>query len=970
MIWSGPIYDPSGYASELRLFARALVSAGMTPRLEEVRWSQLDARLPAEDRAFLEGLCQAPLAKDYVRVWHIFPTAFRRDYLARLTVGRTMFETDRLFGPWAEGCKQVDQVWVPSEFNVETFGRGGVPVEKLRVLPGCVDTQRFRPGPSTMSLKTGPLGTGRNFNFLSILEWIPRKGWDVLLRAWGEEFAPDEDVALVLKVHSSNGTPIEALQAEMEAFLAARFGDRRVAPVAMLKGVLDDAQLPALYRAAQAFVLPSRGEGWGRPLMEAMATALPTIGTRWSANLAFMNDRNSYLVDCQVVDVPDAVLPQQPYYGGHRWAEPSVEHLRHLMRQVFREQAVAKARGLEARATVVKNFTPDVVGRTARSLIEEAAGAAESPRIHLGAPPLSGPVPGLPRVVWEGSFFETHSMALVNRELALALLGRGKFEVDVRVRQLEQERFDPRADPRLAPLLARVKLPPGDAPVAHLRHAWPPRFERPSHGKWVMIQPWEYGSLPLDWVAPMRDQVDEIWAYSNAVRQTYIESGIPAAKVHVVPLGADPERFRPDVPPLDLPTRKRFRFLFVGGTIWRKGILPLLEAYWRAFRRTDDVCLVIKGMGEDSYYKGQDAGDAIARVQADPDGPEVLYLTDPLPDDAVPGLYTACQALVHPYRGEGFGLPVAEAMACGLPPIVTRGGACDDFCTDDTAYWIPAVRRDVAVDSPTVGQAWVLEPDVAALTRCLQAAYAAPDEVAERGRRASAWIHQRFTWDAAAERAEARLMAVREDVVTASQAATRVGSGPVSAGVASGEPLIASEAGGASVSLGLEAFDEGRRLAGAGNWAAAEDALQRALQAHPQLIGARYLLGCAWLQQCQPEKALGAFRDAVAAMPEVSDFHNGLGNALRELGRVDEAVDAFERALQLNPANLEAHLNLAESQLELGNAAQAAVVLEKAQQLAPEDQEVERLDAGSRLSPGRPGLNDVMASQANRPPAR
>ena len=54
------------------------------------------------------------------------------------------------------------------------------------------------------------------------------------------------------------------------------------------------------------------------------------------------------------------------------------------------------------------------------------------------------------------------------------------------------------------------------------------------------------------------------------------------------------------------------------------------------------------------------------------------------------GLYAACDCLVHPYRGEGFGLPIAEAMACGLPAIVTGYGAAMDFCDERTSYPILA----------------------------------------------------------------------------------------------------------------------------------------------------------------------------------------------------------------------------------------------------------------------------------------
>ena len=57
---------------------------------------------------------------------------------------RTMFETDRIAPFWVEIIKSVDEVWVPSKFNVETFHRSGVPLEKL-VVPGAVDPVMFDP---------------------------------------------------------------------------------------------------------------------------------------------------------------------------------------------------------------------------------------------------------------------------------------------------------------------------------------------------------------------------------------------------------------------------------------------------------------------------------------------------------------------------------------------------------------------------------------------------------------------------------------------------------------------------------------------------------------------------------------------------------------------------------------------------------------------------------------------------------
>src|SRR5262249_2135899 len=153
-----------------------------------------------------------------------------------------------------------------------------------------------------------------------------------------------------------------------------------------------------------------------------------------------------------------------------------------------------------------------------------------------------------------------------------------------------------------------------------------------------------------------------------------VASGVPEDRVVVVPNGVDPDRFRPGLAPLALSTSKRVKLLFVGGTIPRKGFDVLLDAYRRAFTRADDVCLVVKDMGVGTFYQNQTAGERIHAMQGDPNAPEVLYLTDDLPEDDLPRLYSSCDALVHPYRGEGFGLPVLEAMACGLPVVVTAGG--------------------------------------------------------------------------------------------------------------------------------------------------------------------------------------------------------------------------------------------------------------------------------------------------------
>src|SRR5262249_44611888 len=120
---------------------------------------------------------------------------------------------------------------------------------------------------------------------------------------------------------------------------------------------------------------------------------------------------------------------------------------------------------------------------------------------------------------------------------------------------------------------------------------------------------------------------------------------------------------------------------------------------------------------------------------------------------------------VQPFRGEGFCLPAAEAMACGKPVIVTGYGPALDFCAADRAYLVPvreAFFTDRRVgDLETVADPWLVEPDVEALTSFLRHVATHAEEARAKGRAGCAFVEPHLTWDHAAAVAESRLLALR-----------------------------------------------------------------------------------------------------------------------------------------------------------------------------------------------------------------
>lgn len=381
---------------------------------------------------------------------------------------------------------------------------------------------------------------------------------------------------------------------------------------------------------------------------------------------------------------------------------------------------------------------------------EAAPGAERTPAQAAAAP--AG-------VRWEGPLFTDSSLGRVNRELALALLAHGP---ELRLVPSEPQDYDPGRQRRMAPLLEHLWGGP-QHPAVTVSHRYPPAFPQGHRGKWVTFLPWEYGALPRSWVEGCR-RVDEVWTYSQAVRAGAIASGLAPEQVQVVPCGFDPDCFHPGVAPA-APVAADFVFLYVGGLIQRKGYDLALQAFLQAFAPGEAVVLLFKAFGTQSFYRGQpgleQVQQAVAATAAQPR--RVLLMEQVLPDAALAGLYRAAQCLVAPYRAEGFGLPILEAMACGVPAIVTGSGPADEFAPPGTA--LPVAAHTVALGQQVEGWdlvapgAWA-GPDLDDLCRQLRWAYEHRDQLAAIGRRAASHVHSHYTWQHSAAAAAARLQAL------------------------------------------------------------------------------------------------------------------------------------------------------------------------------------------------------------------
>ncbi|MEM7114744.1 MAG: glycosyltransferase [Chloroflexota bacterium] len=219
----------------------------------------------------------------------------------------------------------------------------------------------------------------------------------------------------------------------------------------------------------------------------------------------------------------------------------------------------------------------------------------------------------------------------------------------------------------------------------------------PKAGHFVAIRTWDFGRFPTKWVEMINANCDQLWVYSRWTKKQAILSGIPKARVRVIPQGFDPTIFQPNGRSYPLPTAKGFNFLFVGAAVLRKGIDVLLKAYDQAFTSDDDVSLIIKDNSSDVFYEGERWREKIEAMQQTAVSPTIHYIDQFLPAADLAALYRTANVGVFPYRAEGFAMPILEAMACGTPSLVPKFGACLDFCSSQTSFFVPAKRINLPV---------------------------------------------------------------------------------------------------------------------------------------------------------------------------------------------------------------------------------------------------------------------------------
>ncbi|MCS3747463.1 glycosyltransferase involved in cell wall biosynthesis [Xanthomonas arboricola] len=563
------------------------------------------------------------------------------------------------------------------------------------------------------------------------------------------------------------------LEQERLQLLARRYGlseDRIV-----FAGYVSDKELVLLYAAAELYVFPSLYEGFGLPALEAMACGTATIGSSLTSVPEVIGRSDALFDPCDVQAIRSSMLR---VLSDEAFAQSLREHAA-VQAGKFSWDASAR-RALEAfesrhealvhtplwpvavqtvergEAELVKEIAAlgsDAATPAQQDLVDVAAAIAENQVTALQAHRYHGDLPLRLRWRVEGPFDSSYSLALVNRELALALRERGN---DVALHSTEGP-GDFAADAQflasrqdVAQLHAREPaLPPAEADVSS-RLLYPPRVaDMRSRFNLLHDYAWEESEFPWEWADAFNDALQGISALSHHVEKILIDSGV-SIPISVGEAGVDHwTRVHSDK---SYPCEgKKFRFLHVSSCFPRKGADVLLKAFGDAFNSSDDVTLVIKTFANPHNEIRRWVEEARGARE---DFPDVRIIEEDLSEPRLKRLYETSHVLVAPSRAEGFGLPMAEAMMSGLGVITTGWGGQLDFCNEQTAWLVDYSFERAQSHFGMFNSVWA-EPDRDHLAEIMRELHRLPDEQRMfKVKKAQALLLERFQWENVAARTE------------------------------------------------------------------------------------------------------------------------------------------------------------------------------------------------------------------------
>ncbi len=220
----------------------------------------------------------------------------------------SIFESDYLPDAYIAELRSPELIiWVPSAWGKDVLIQHGLKSEQIDVVPEGVNPTVYHP-----FLRRVRPSSPKPFKFLMVGKYEERKGYTQLLEAFRMAFGDSADRQLIIKADYFINPASK--QQEIELFLKKY----ELPNVKLVSGNLKTEDMFLLYSHADCFVFPSRAEGWGLPLIEALACGTPCITTCYSGHSEYLQK-----ISDRYLPIPHTLVSNQDPEYGKCWPDPA-----------------------------------------------------------------------------------------------------------------------------------------------------------------------------------------------------------------------------------------------------------------------------------------------------------------------------------------------------------------------------------------------------------------------------------------------------------------------------------------------------------------------------------------------------------------------------------------------------------------------------------------------------------------------
>ena len=396
LVVSAPVDTYSGYGARSRDFVQSIIDLDkydvkiLSQRWGGTRFGYLkDHKNESLASRIVPQLTQQPDVWIQITV----PNEFQK--VGKYNIGVTAgIETTLCDPSWIEGCNRMDLVLVSaqhakkvfeeSKFNMQDSNTGQVTgvlqlTTKVEVLFEGADIEKYTPlsWPTKIDLS----GIDESFCFLVVGHWLQgaigedRKNIGYTIKAFLETFKNKKDQpALILKVQAGSGTSIMDREAVLDKIDAIRKTVKGKLPnIYLLHGEMSDTEVNELYNhgRVKAMISLTKGEGFGRPLLEFSLVNKPIIASGWSGHIDFLDNKFTKQIGGNLTNVHPSAAVDKMILQESQWFTPDDTLVGKALKDVFEDyrpyKELAKRQGYRSRT----EFSYDKMRETLDTLLTQ-----------------------------------------------------------------------------------------------------------------------------------------------------------------------------------------------------------------------------------------------------------------------------------------------------------------------------------------------------------------------------------------------------------------------------------------------------------------------------------------------------------------------------------------------------------------------------------------------------------------------